>query len=190
VGERIQLRRRLREQRQAREAMLLDLGALVYELHRQGRRAPELLQQKAAELEVVDGEVRELEDRLAGLAPEGDGGWAEGEEALHEDFDALGEEEPEAGDDEFDDYELEDEPDADELERTQDELADGDFADDDLEDAGLEDGDLADGDFEGGESEAALDDEVELYEEHAPDADATVEVDALDGLPEDREGRS
>ena len=39
--------RRLRQQRRAREAMLLDLGALVYELHRQGERAPELLQDKA-----------------------------------------------------------------------------------------------------------------------------------------------
>jgi hypothetical protein len=64
VGERIQLRRRLRQQRQAREAMLLDLGALVYELHRQGRRAPELLQEKAAELSVVDDEVRSLEEAL------------------------------------------------------------------------------------------------------------------------------
>jgi hypothetical protein len=47
-----------------REALLLDLGALVYELHRQGRRAPELLQAKAAELGDVDGEVRALEDAL------------------------------------------------------------------------------------------------------------------------------
>jgi hypothetical protein len=70
VAERIQMRRRLRERRRAREAMLLDLGALVYELHRQGRRAPELLQEKAAELTVVDDEVRELEDALAGHVPE------------------------------------------------------------------------------------------------------------------------
>jgi hypothetical protein len=60
------MRRRLREQRRLREALLLDLGALVYELHRQGRRAPELLQQKAAELSVIDDEVRELEDGLHG----------------------------------------------------------------------------------------------------------------------------
>jgi hypothetical protein len=64
------MRRRLRELRRAREAMLLDLGALVYELHRQGRRAPELLQQKAAELTVVDDELRDLEDVLAGREPE------------------------------------------------------------------------------------------------------------------------
>jgi hypothetical protein len=56
--------RELRRQRRAREAMLLDLGALVYELHRQGERAPELLQEKAIELGKVDREVRALEDAL------------------------------------------------------------------------------------------------------------------------------
>jgi hypothetical protein len=60
------MRRRLREQRRLRETLLLDLGALVYELHRQGRRAPELLQSKAAELTVVDDEVRELQAALEG----------------------------------------------------------------------------------------------------------------------------
>ena len=54
----------LRRQRREREAMLLDLGALVYELHRQGERAPELLQRKAAEIGEVDGRVRTLEDAL------------------------------------------------------------------------------------------------------------------------------
>ena len=61
------MRRRLRERRRVREALLLDLGALVYELHRQGKRAPELLQQKAAELSVVDDEVRELQATLDGV---------------------------------------------------------------------------------------------------------------------------
>ena len=56
--------RRLREQRRLREALLLDLGALVYELHRQGRRAPELLQEKAIELGKVDREVRSLEEGM------------------------------------------------------------------------------------------------------------------------------
>jgi hypothetical protein len=60
----LQTWRRLRRQRREREAMLLDLGALVYELHRQGRRAPELLQEKAIELGKVDREVRALEDAL------------------------------------------------------------------------------------------------------------------------------
>jgi hypothetical protein len=56
--------RRLRECRREREALLLDLGALVYELHRQGQRAPELLQEKAIELGKVDREVRQLEEQL------------------------------------------------------------------------------------------------------------------------------
>lgn len=54
------MRRRLRRQRQMREALLLDLGALVFELNRHGRREPELLQAKAAELTAVDEEVRAL----------------------------------------------------------------------------------------------------------------------------------
>jgi hypothetical protein len=58
------MRRRLRRQRQVREALLLDLGALVFELHRQGRREPELLQAKAAELTAVDEEVRALSATL------------------------------------------------------------------------------------------------------------------------------
>jgi hypothetical protein len=58
--------RQLRRKQREREAMLLDLGALVYELHRQGQRAPELLQDKAIELGRVDREVRALEEALAG----------------------------------------------------------------------------------------------------------------------------
>ena len=54
--------RDLRKRRRERETLLLDLGALVYELHRQGRRAPELLQDKAIELGRVDREVRALEE--------------------------------------------------------------------------------------------------------------------------------
>lgn len=65
------MRRRLRRQRRVREALLLDLGALVYELHRQGRRAPELLQEKAGKLSEVDEEVRGLEHALGdGHEPE------------------------------------------------------------------------------------------------------------------------
>lgn len=55
----------LRRRRRQRDEMLLDLGALVYELHRQGERAPELLQEKAIELGKVDREVRALEDALS-----------------------------------------------------------------------------------------------------------------------------
>ena len=58
--------RDLRRKRRERDAMLLDLGALVYELHRQGERAPDLLQDKAVELGRVDREVRALEDALEG----------------------------------------------------------------------------------------------------------------------------
>ena len=61
------MRKRLREQKRERETRLLDLGALVYELHRHGKRAPELLQQKAAALTLIDNEVRELEAKLAGV---------------------------------------------------------------------------------------------------------------------------
>jgi hypothetical protein len=39
--------------RRARDALLLELGALVYELHRKGQRAPELLQAKAVALDQV-----------------------------------------------------------------------------------------------------------------------------------------
>jgi hypothetical protein len=108
VGELGQKRRRLRERRRVREALLLDLGALVYELHRQGKRAPELLQQKAAELTVIDDEVRELEEALDGGTPH------EPERAEPE----LGE--PELGDP------ATDEVDAAELEAA---LAEGDVAD-------------------------------------------------------------
>jgi hypothetical protein len=67
--ERGKMERRLRERRREREALLLDLGALVYELHRQGKRSPQLLQRKAAQLSVVDQDVRELEARLEGREP-------------------------------------------------------------------------------------------------------------------------
>ena len=40
--------------RRARDALLLELGALVYELHRRGRRAPELLQAKASALDEIE----------------------------------------------------------------------------------------------------------------------------------------
>jgi hypothetical protein len=48
--------------RSMRDALLLDLGALVYELHRRGERAPDLLQEKARELSEVDEQVRETGD--------------------------------------------------------------------------------------------------------------------------------
>jgi cell division septation protein DedD len=44
------------EPQRRRDRLLLELGALVYELHRRGRRAPELLQKKAAELDALEAE--------------------------------------------------------------------------------------------------------------------------------------
>jgi hypothetical protein len=54
------LRRRLDRQERVREALLLDLGAIIFELHRQERREPEVLQAKAAALVEVDDEVRAI----------------------------------------------------------------------------------------------------------------------------------
>jgi hypothetical protein len=107
----------LREQLRLREAMLLDLGALVYELHRQGKRAPELLQQKAAELTVVDEEVRRLQAALDGIAPAA-------EETAEVDA-VADDEEPRADEDwdepEEDEGELEEPEDEGELEEPEDE---------------------------------------------------------------------
>jgi hypothetical protein len=47
--------------RRARKALLLDLGALVFELHRRGRRAPELLRAKAAALDALEPETEEVD---------------------------------------------------------------------------------------------------------------------------------
>ncbi|MEA2399703.1 MAG: hypothetical protein QOK00_106 [Thermoleophilaceae bacterium] len=97
MGERGDRRRRLRERRRVREALLLDLGALVYELHRQGRRAPELLQQKAAELTLVDDEVRRLEAELDGgghaAPPEPEGAGQATEEVDAAEYEAEGDDE-------------------------------------------------------------------------------------------------
>ncbi|MEA2456212.1 MAG: hypothetical protein QOI45_2474 [Thermoleophilaceae bacterium] len=107
MGERGDRRRRLRERRRVREALLLDLGALVYELHRQGRRAPELLQQKAAELTLIDDEVRRLEAELDGgghaAPPEPEGAGQATEEVDAAEYEAEG-----------DDEELDSEPEDDE----------------------------------------------------------------------------
>jgi hypothetical protein len=47
--------------RRTRDALLLELGALVYELQRRGERAPDLLQRKARELGEVDDQVRDTD---------------------------------------------------------------------------------------------------------------------------------
>jgi hypothetical protein len=70
-------RRLLRARRREREDRLLELGALVFELHRQGQRNPELLQAQAAALDEVDREVRLLEGTIDPAAAEepGTGEW-------------------------------------------------------------------------------------------------------------------
>jgi hypothetical protein len=62
--ERFWLRRRVDRQERVREALLLDLGAIIFELHRQRRAEPELLRAKVAELTAVDDDLRELSDAL------------------------------------------------------------------------------------------------------------------------------
>jgi hypothetical protein len=165
VSERGQMRRRLREQRRVREGLLLDLGALVYELHRQGKRAPELLQQKAAELTVVDEEVRELQaaldpseeparettevEALAGDEPE--------EGALSEEPEQDGEREEEGELHQEDEPEEEGEPGDESEPRKEDELGEeherGDTAELGLEELAEEDEQLEGGDQEDGERE-------------------------------------
>src|ERR1044072_5205115 len=71
------MRRRLRILRRRREAMLLDSGALVLEMHRHGRFLPDSLQRRAAEAVGTDAELRALSRSLeagdghAGLAAGG-----------------------------------------------------------------------------------------------------------------------
>ena len=62
--ERGAMRRRMRQLRRRREAMLLELGALAFEMHRQDRREPELLERKAEEVRAVDDEERGLSAAL------------------------------------------------------------------------------------------------------------------------------
>src|SRR6188508_1016241 len=54
------MRRRLRMLRRRREAMLLDLGALVLEMHRHGRFLPDGVARRAAEAVGTDAELRAL----------------------------------------------------------------------------------------------------------------------------------
>jgi hypothetical protein len=58
------LRRRLRYLRRVRELGFRDLGGLVFDLHRFGRRADELVLGKLAALQAVDREMRALERAL------------------------------------------------------------------------------------------------------------------------------
>jgi hypothetical protein len=61
---RLRLLRELRRGRDQRERQLRDLGALVFELHRDGRREPERLRRMASELTELERELRALEAAL------------------------------------------------------------------------------------------------------------------------------
>jgi len=62
--ERVPLRRRLRFLRRARELAIRDLGGFVYEAHHQGQPRPELLSEKLAALDALDGECQKLGQAL------------------------------------------------------------------------------------------------------------------------------
>jgi hypothetical protein len=62
--ERGRMRRRLRELRRLREALLLELGALVLEAHRHDRDDSPVIKRKAAEAATVDSEARAIADAL------------------------------------------------------------------------------------------------------------------------------
>jgi hypothetical protein len=63
------LRRRLRYLRRVRELGFRDLGGLVFDLHRFGRRGDDLVAQKLQALSAVDQELRALERVLADERP-------------------------------------------------------------------------------------------------------------------------
>lgn len=63
--ERGAIRRRLRQQRKLRDAMLMELGALVMEAHRHGRDDAAVIKSKAAEAATVDAETVALAETLA-----------------------------------------------------------------------------------------------------------------------------
>lgn len=63
-GSRGALRRRLRYLHRAHELGLRDLGGLVFDLHRFGRRNDQLVAAKLQALDTVDGEMRAIERAL------------------------------------------------------------------------------------------------------------------------------
>ena len=62
--ERGAIRRRLRQQRKLRDALLMELGALVMEAHRHGRDDAGVVKSKAAEAAAADAEVVALAETL------------------------------------------------------------------------------------------------------------------------------
>jgi len=63
--ERGAMRRRARRLRRSREVLLLELGALVFESERRGRRDPNLVSAKVERLRAVDDEARALSTALS-----------------------------------------------------------------------------------------------------------------------------
>ena len=62
--ERGAMRRRLRQQRKLRDALLMELGALVMEAHRHGRDDAGVVKSKATEVAAVDAETVALAETL------------------------------------------------------------------------------------------------------------------------------
>ena len=62
--ERAAMRRRIRKVARLREALVRDLGALLVEMERLGRRNDELLGRKAREVAALDEELRGLREAL------------------------------------------------------------------------------------------------------------------------------
>jgi hypothetical protein len=64
VADRGAMRKRLRHARRTRDLLLHELGALVMEMHRQGRHDADLVARKAQEAIAVDAEARALAGTL------------------------------------------------------------------------------------------------------------------------------
>jgi hypothetical protein len=64
AGERAAMRRRVRKLARARDALTRELGTLVVEMERLGRRNDELLARKAREIVTMDEELRRLREAL------------------------------------------------------------------------------------------------------------------------------
>jgi hypothetical protein len=69
LRERGRMRSRVRYLRQLREIQLRDLGGFLLELHRFGRRRPQLVEEKLAAAAETDGELRALEGALGERRP-------------------------------------------------------------------------------------------------------------------------
>lgn len=64
AGERAAMRRRVRKLARARDALTRELGALLVEMERLGRRNDELLARKSREIVTMDDELRRLREAL------------------------------------------------------------------------------------------------------------------------------